>query len=102
MRWAGKIWGAVVVPPPYFSCGWQANVKVLWAMPVLQMGFLAFFSLDAILHFWLNWWLLLLCLCTGPPRHTPSLALKNKPNCLCEQNDTLVPYAKQAPQASTR
>ncbi len=40
-------------------------MKVLWAMPIVQLCLLVFFTLDAWLHFWMNWALLILCLVTG-------------------------------------
>ena len=43
----------------------QADLKALWIMPVMQLGLFIFFTLDAWLHFWMNWWLLMLCLFTG-------------------------------------
>ncbi|KAL4429218.1 hypothetical protein ABPG77_010197 [Micractinium sp. CCAP 211/92] len=44
---------------------WQASRRALWAMPLLQVGWLAFFLADAVAHFWYNWWLLLPCFATG-------------------------------------
>jgi battenin len=43
----------------------QANRLVLWIMPVLQCLLLVFFSVDAVLHVWWNWWLLILCFLAG-------------------------------------
>lgn len=43
----------------------QAGRRALWAMPLLQVGWLAFFLADAVIHFWYNWWLLLPCFLTG-------------------------------------
>lgn len=43
----------------------QANRLVLWIMPVLQCLLLVFFSVDAVLHVWWNWWLLILCFFAG-------------------------------------
>lgn len=45
----------------------QANRTALYVMPVLQVGLLAIFLAVAVLHVMYSWWLLLLCLCTGPP-----------------------------------
>lgn len=43
----------------------QANRVVLWIMPLLQCLLLVFFSADAVLHVWWNWWLLTLCFVAG-------------------------------------
>jgi hypothetical protein len=43
----------------------QASQRVLWAMPLAQCGFLAFFMADAVHHFWYNGWLLAPCFVTG-------------------------------------
>jgi hypothetical protein len=43
----------------------QASQRVLWAMPLMQCGFLAFFMADAVHHFWYNSWLLVPCFFTG-------------------------------------
>ena len=43
----------------------QADLKVLWAMPIMQLCLLLFFTFDAWLHFWMDWGLLILCLATG-------------------------------------
>jgi battenin len=43
----------------------QANRLVLWIMPVLQCLLLVFFSVDAVLHVWWNWSLLILCFLAG-------------------------------------
>lgn len=43
----------------------QASRRALWAMPVAQVGFLAFFLLDAIHHWWYDAWLLVPCFVTG-------------------------------------
>ena len=42
-------------------------MKTLWAMPIMQVCFLVFFTLDAWLHFWYNYWLLVPCIVTGTP-----------------------------------
>jgi battenin len=39
---------------------WQADRKLLWIMPIAQIGLLAFFLAVAVTHFWYNWMLLLL------------------------------------------
>ncbi|KAK9806280.1 hypothetical protein WJX72_008416 [[Myrmecia] bisecta] len=44
---------------------YQADRSVLWLMPGLQVALLAFFSWDAVLHFWYNYSILLLCLLAG-------------------------------------
>lgn len=41
------------------------SMALLWAMPALQLGLLLFFTLDALLHFWLNHALLVLCFVAG-------------------------------------
>jgi battenin len=38
---------------------------VLWAMPALQAALLAFFTWDAVSHWWYGWSLLLVCLVVG-------------------------------------
>lgn len=43
----------------------QANGFVLWLMPMLQVGFLVFFTTDAIWEWWWNWGLLFPCFITG-------------------------------------
>lgn len=53
----------------------QASRRALWAMPLLQVGWLAFFLADAALHFWYNWWLLLPCFATGEPGHAATARL---------------------------
>ncbi|KAL4854287.1 hypothetical protein ACK3TF_004978 [Chlorella vulgaris] len=44
---------------------YQASRRVLWAMPVMQVGWLLFFLFDAVHHFWYNSWLLVPCFVTG-------------------------------------
>lgn len=44
---------------------WQASRRALWAMPLAQCGWLAFFLADALHHFWYNYWLLVPCFITG-------------------------------------
>ncbi|CAG9465622.1 unnamed protein product [Pedinophyceae sp. YPF-701] len=43
----------------------QASRPVLWAMPVLQACFLAFFTWVAVDHVLYSWWLLAPCFCVG-------------------------------------
>jgi battenin len=38
---------------------------MLWAMPIMQVGWLVFFLLDAVHHWWYNYGLLLPCFMTG-------------------------------------
>ena len=68
-------------PPPARSeaqhCCMQADMKTLWAMPIMQVCFLVFFTLDAWLHFWYNYWLLVPCIVTGTPPPVP-LSLPTK------------------------
>lgn len=60
------------------------SMALLWAMPTLQLCLLVFFTLDALLHFWLNHALLVLCFVAGllggavRPRTSPSLL---QPSC---------------------
>lgn len=51
------------------------DLTTLWAMPIMQVGFLVFFTLDAWLHFWYNYWLLVLCLITGEGSSSPQQAI---------------------------
>ncbi|GAB4818577.1 hypothetical protein N2152v2_005623 [Parachlorella kessleri] len=44
---------------------YQASRAQLWAMPALQVGWLAFFLVDAVHKFWYNYWLLVPCFATG-------------------------------------
>ena len=44
---------------------WQAGRRVLWLMPVAQVGWLAFFLADSVYHFWYDWGLLGPCFITG-------------------------------------
>ena len=48
-----------------FYCVLQASRAQLWAMPALQVGWLAFFLVDAVHKFWYNYWLLVPCFATG-------------------------------------
>ena len=43
----------------------QASLHMLWAMPLMQVGWLAFFLADAVVHFWYDYLLLLPCFVTG-------------------------------------
>ena len=44
---------------------WQPTRGTLWAMPLQQLGWLAFFILDALYRLWYNWGLLVPCFITG-------------------------------------
>ncbi|PRW51162.1 Batten s disease Cln3 isoform A [Chlorella sorokiniana] len=44
---------------------YQASRTMLWAMPIMQVGWLVFFLLDAVHHWWYNYGLLLPCFMTG-------------------------------------
>ena len=44
---------------------WQVERKLLWAMPVAQLGLLAVFISIAISHWWYNWSLLVPCFMAG-------------------------------------
>jgi battenin len=44
---------------------WSANRKILWTMPVAQIGLLVFFVYVAVTHFWYTWMLLLPAGCAG-------------------------------------
>jgi len=43
----------------------QASRKILWAMPVLQLALLCFFTTTAIVHFWYNYGLMVMCFAAG-------------------------------------
>ena len=43
----------------------KADLKVLWAMPALQVGLLLFFLIDAYYEFWYDWTLLIPCFVVG-------------------------------------
>lgn len=45
-------------------------------MPVMQLMLLAFFTLDAWLHFWMNWGLLVPCIITGKQLSCLSVKIK--------------------------
>ena len=44
---------------------WKADMSALWAMPVLQMGLLLFFLLNAYYQLWYDWSILTLCFVVG-------------------------------------
>ena len=44
---------------------YKADMKALWAMPVLQVSLLIFFLLDAYYMFWYDWSLLMACFVVG-------------------------------------
>ncbi len=55
----------------------QASRAELWAMPAMQMGWLAFFLADAVHKFWYNYWLLVPCFITGEC-HSASLPVGSR------------------------
>ena len=57
----------------------QASPRALWAMPLLQCAWLAFFLADAVWHLWYNWWLLAPCFVTG----TDSCRRGTAAPCVC-------------------
>lgn len=56
--------GKIIVRCPT-ALAMQATRAELWAMPALQVGWLAFFLADAVHKFWYNWGLLVPCFITG-------------------------------------
>lgn len=44
---------------------WNASMTAIWIMPAAQLGFLFFFTSNAVVQFWWNWGLLLPCFVTG-------------------------------------
>lgn len=44
---------------------WSANRKILWIMPLAQVGLLVLFVSVAVTHFWYSWMLLLPAGCAG-------------------------------------
>ena len=38
---------------------WQADRKLLWLMPIAQVGLLIFFLTVSVTHFWYNWMLII-------------------------------------------
>lgn len=67
-----------VVPKPLTlaAMGAQASHAALWAMPIAQLGLLAFFCSVAAWRWWNNWALLVPCFITGVPFCSLGHALK--------------------------
>lgn len=44
---------------------WKADMKALWIMPLIQVGLLVFFIIDAYFKLWYDWSILCLCFVVG-------------------------------------